>query len=178
MKTNIFFYLIVLFVIISSCNNNSKKKNIAIKSEEVLENSKNIKSENQKNIGDSIEIPSFEIDLNLSEKAEKKLADDKETLIIIANLFGESKSDPNGEGPFSLAVSEIELTDSRKAIFKNIKYSKSDYDLIKGDIWITVNVISGRKSINKNFLDVDFLEEDLEKIINKKFILKGKLIEE
>ena len=178
MRTKNIFYLIILFVIVSSCNNNSKKENIKVKLDEITKKDENVKSEKAKIIGDSLEIPSFEIDLNLSEKAEKKLEKDKETVIVIANLFGEPKSDPNREGPFPLSVSKIELTDSRKAIFKKIKYSKSDYALMKGDIWITVEVASGRKSINKNFLEVDFLEEDLEKVINKKNILNGKLIGE
>lgn len=178
MRTNNIFYLIILFVIVSSCNNNSKKGNINVKPDEITKKNENVKFEKIKILGDSIEIPSFEIDLNLSEKAERKLTEDKETVIVVANLWGEPKSDPNGEGPFPLAVSEIELTASRKAVFKNMKYAKSDYALMKGDIWITVEVASGRKSINKNFLDTDFLQEDLEKVTNKKFILNGKLIGE
>ena len=30
---------------------------------------------------------------------------------------------------------------------------------MKGDVWITIEVASGRKSINKNFLDLELLAE-------------------
>jgi hypothetical protein len=177
MKYTSVLYLIILFIVNSSCNNNSKNNNI--KAIESYSDIKKSKTEKLKVIGDSIEIPSFEIELNFSKKAEGKLASDKETVIIFANIFGEPKSDPNKEGPINLAYSKIELIGKRIALFENIKFSKATYDSLKDkNIWITVEVSSGRKSINENFLDTDFLEEDVDNVINKKFVLNGKLIGE
>ena len=180
MRNTSIFYLIILFIVNSSCNNNSKGDNIkTVESYSDIKENKTAKPEKLKIIGDSIEVPSFEIELNLSKKAEEKLISDKETVIFFANIFGEPKSDPNKEGPISLAYSKIELTDKRKALFENIKFSKTTYDSLKGkNIWITVEVSSGRKSINENFLDTDFLQEDVDNVINKKFVLNGKLIGE
>jgi hypothetical protein len=180
MKYTTVFYLIILFIVNSSCNNNSKSDNIkTVESYSDIKKNKIVNPEKLKIIGDSIEIPSFEIELNFSKKAEEKLIFDKETVIIFANIFGQPKSDPNKEGPINLAYSKIELTDKRKALFENIKFSKATYDSLKDkNIWITVEVSSGRKSINENFLNTDFLEEDVDNVINKKFVLNGKLIGE
>ena len=176
-NTNV-FYLIILSVINSSCNNNSKNNNTK-KVELKSDNIKKQKPEQLKIIGDSIEIPAFGIELNFSKKAEEKLIKDNETVIVSADIFGEPKSDPNKEGPITLASSEIELTDKRKAIFNKMKIPKSIYNSLKNyKIWITIEVVSGRKSINENFLDTDFLEDDVEKVINKNFVLNGKLIGE
>jgi hypothetical protein len=160
MNKKLAFYLYLLVLVTFSCNKNSK-----IESENTIDSKSDIKKtelgmmESIKINNDSIEIPSFEIDLSLSHKAEEKLANDEETVVVTASFFGEAKSDPNQEGPITLTYSKIELTKNRKAIFKNIKFSKALYDsLLNKNIWVIVDVTSGRKSINENFLDTDILE--------------------
>ncbi|MFB9080914.1 hypothetical protein ACFFLS_22465 [Flavobacterium procerum] len=174
------FYLIIIFIVISACNNNSNadKTKISKANSEINQN-KIAKSEKLKIVGDSIEIPSFEIEIDLSKKAEEKLRSENETIIVLTNIFGEPKSDSNQEGPLALAHSKIELTDKRKAVFKNIKISEKTYKSLESDkIWATIEIFSGRKSTNNNIIDSDFLEDDVENIINKKFVLKAKLIGE
>lgn len=151
----------------------SKRK---VESKPVIKKSKN---EQMEIVGDSIKIPAFEIELKLSKRAEEKLAKNKESIIVLATIFGEPKSDPNKEGPITLSYSKIELTNKRKVIFNKIKILKSTYNALKNKVlWITVEVSSVRKSIKENFLDTDFLEEDLDKVISKNFVLNGKLIGE
>lgn len=180
MKNTTLLYVLVLLTSLSACN--TKSKNDQIQNSELnseAQEKDESESKELKIIGDSIAIPSFEIQLELSKKAEEKLLGDDETINVLALINGEGKSDSEENVPVTLASSSIELTDKRNVVFKNIKFSKADYNALKDkNIWVTVEVSSGRKASNGNFLDVDFLEENIENVINKKFVLKGKLVYE
>ena len=134
-------------------------------------------------IGDSVIIPSFEIEVDLSQKANDKLNATKETIIVAADFTGLPK-DKNAKeylesGQFGVANSTIELSDSRIAKFKNIKFSKALYDsLEEKDISLLINIYSGRRSSKDNLLNCDILEDKMSNIKDHKFTLKGKLIGE
>ena len=68
---NIVYTLLLIFVIIS-CNQ-SKKENFEI--------TKKTEQKLGKISGDSVNVPNFEIKLNLSEKAEKTLKEKNESII-------------------------------------------------------------------------------------------------
>ncbi len=137
-------------------------------------------------VGDSIEIPSFEIALKLSENAEEKLKKDKETIIVKAIFYGnpienlpEKYRHLNDEiiGGLMLLTHSIELTDSRIVKFENLKFSKKLYPLLEDkDIRLLINVVSGRKSTDLNLLGCHSLQGRISKIKNKRFIIKGRLL--
>jgi len=136
-------------------------------------------------IGDSVEIPAFEIEVVLSKKAEAKLKKDKETVIVRADFSGvpienlpkkyQDQLDEMGE--LFLLSHSIELTDSRLAEFKEMRFSKQLYDVLKNkDISVFVFVYSGRISIDSNLLDCEVLQDSIHKIGGKRFTLRGTLI--
>ena len=87
--------LLSLTGLLIACANPTKKSNVnelireldSVNTEhsEVIEKSQN--SGYLKIVGDSVEIPYFEIELKLSEKAEEKLKKDNESVIVKAFLI-------------------------------------------------------------------------------------------
>jgi len=132
-------------------------------------------------IGDSAEIPSFEIETQLSEKAEKRLKEKKESVIVTAYFSGTPKDSTKymDDGEYAVGTHSIELTDSRIAKFSDVKISKEMYEsLADKDIQLLINVYSGRRSSKMNLLDCDILAKPVSEAKGQKFILKGKLIGE
>ncbi|MCL2312673.1 MAG: hypothetical protein FWC41_09370 [Firmicutes bacterium] len=137
-------------------------------------------------VGDTVEIPAFEIALKLSDKAEEKLKTDNETVIVMAYFTGIAKAEHLPDkykdragfgGELHLLSYPIELSDQRLARFENIKFSKELYDLLDNkDIQLLINVYSGRKSSMDNLLDCDILQDFMSEIKDKRFTLNGKLI--
>lgn len=134
--------------------------------------------------GDSLVIPSFEIELSLSPKANEKLRTRKESIIVAAYFSGQPKDTTSKEymesGAMSLAEAKEELMgEDRTAKFENVKFPRSLYDsLADKDIQVLINIYSGRRSGPDNLLDCDILQEKMSAVKEKKFTLKGKLISE
>lgn len=133
--------------------------------------------------GDSLVIPSFSIEVKLSQQAEAKLAGDKETVIVAAWFSGLPKDTASREykesGAIFIKSSEIELSNTRIANFEGIKFSKAVYDsLADKDIGILINIFSGRKSSPDNLLDCSILTDKMSAVKGQKFVLTGKLISE
>lgn len=118
----------------------------------------------------------------LDRKAEKKLKEDNESVIVKA-FFSRIPKNPteeenNLDGDRFLCSKEIELFFSRTVQFKNIKFSKKLYNsLLDKDIKLLVNVFSGRRSISYNILDCEDISEKMSIAINKTFTINGKLNE-
>lgn len=132
-------------------------------------------------IGDSAEIPSFEIEIQLSEKAGKLLEQKKESVIVTAYFSGTPKDSTKymEDGEYAVGTHSIELTDSRTAKFTGVKVSKEMYESLSDkDIQILINVYSGRRSSKMNLLECDILAKPISEARGQKFILKGKLIGE
>jgi hypothetical protein len=138
--------------------------------------------------GDLVEIPIFEIELFLSYIAEKKLMDDKESIIVAAyftselddiDKIPEEYKDRWIRGTITLLKHRIELTDTRLAIFENLEFPKDLYDLLEDkDIHVLINVFSGRRSTNVNLLNFGIVSGPISKIREKRFILIGGLLKE
>ena len=136
-----------------------------------------------KQAGDSLEIPAFEIELNLSVQANDKLNRDKETVIVDAWFSGDPKDTTSKEyaesGEMFINTKRIELAGVRIAKFEGIKFSKRQFDLLADkDIRVLINVFSGRKSSSDNLLDCAMLSDKMSAVKGKKFVLAGKLIGE
>ena len=113
--------------LLMACNNPIKENNVDkldqdlsnsvdIEHPELVEESQNL--DYLKIIGDSVEIPFFEIELKLSKKAEEKLKTDNETIIVMA--YFEGYTDRKNLKVLDILSYPIELTDERLARFENI----------------------------------------------------------
>lgn len=132
-------------------------------------------------IGDSVLIPTFEIEVQLNDKAEKKLKTDKETIIVQAYFDGIPKDTTQEEfiewGKTHIGSHGIELSNSRVARFQNVKISKIAFEELQDkNFEVLINVFSGRKSSLYNLLSCEILQEGIETIKAKRSILKGELI--
>jgi len=133
---------------------------------------------------DSLIIPSFEIEVEPSQNADKKLKDDKETIIVKAIFTGKPKDTTSNEyieKPWDrevfLTSHQIELTNIRIARFEGVKFSRAKYDsLADKDIRVFINIYSGRKSSQSNLLDGGVLQNKMSKVKGKRFPMKVKLI--
>ena len=179
MKRTTFFFLMTLFVL--SCSTKTEKKE---EQEDAKKPEESKLLEGFKVSGDSIAIPSFRITIELSAKAEKKLAKDKETIIVQAYLSGTPKDSApsllvDEMGQMNLGSPSVELKKPGTAVFKSVKISKKSYDLLaNNDFHVLINVFSGRKSTELNLLECEILEAPITSVNAKKHVLKGKLIGE
>jgi hypothetical protein len=134
-------------------------------------------------LGDSVEIPPFEIEVSLSPKAEEKLKEGKETVIVVAYFTGKPKdttlSEYKDNGEILVTSRKIELAELRKAKFEGIKFSKGLYDSLSSkDISLLINVFSGRRSTDNNLLSCGIIEQQMSKLKGTSYTIKGRLIEE
>lgn len=132
-------------------------------------------------MGDSVLIPSFSIQVNLSKTANEKLVHDKETIIVSALFSGSPKDTLSKEyremGEMFITEARIELDSSRLATFAGIKFPKARYDsLADKDIRLLINIFSGRRAGPDNLLDCNILEEKMSAVKGRTFTLTGKLI--
>lgn len=185
-----FLNTFLLFIFLLSCTSHDAKKNNNAQGKDTLINNGVVKpgttSLNNtvsyyKFEGDSVIIPSFEINVSLSAKAKQKLKKDKETIIVIAYFSGQPKDTTTEEylksGSMGITSAQSEIKDSGIAKFEGIKFSKALYDsLADKDIELLVNVVSGRRSAKDNLLNCDILEDKMSRIKGKRFTIKGKLI--
>lgn len=132
--------------------------------------------------GDSIEVPMFEIEVKLAPRAEKKLKDDHETIVVQAYFSG-IPTDTTGEqyreeGRIPVGSQKVELTQPGVARFEGIKISKTDFEsLANKDFEVLINIYSGRKSIDLNLLNCDILAEPISKVRGQRHTLNGDLIQ-
>lgn len=132
---------------------------------------------------DYVKLPTFEIELDLSSKAEKQLHRKNETIIVQAYFRGVPKDKTNEEfrewGKIEITQYRIELESERIACFSDVRISKSTMDELESEnVEVLINVFSGRKSSPYNILDVNILQEPINEIKGKKHTLIGKLLEE
>ena len=133
-------------------------------------------------VGDSIVIPTFEIEVSNSSKAGRTLANRKETVIVSAMFNGEplSAQDRDDIGMMPVLDKNIELSGKNHvARFEGLKFSRKQLDkLADKDINLLINVFSGRKSSEDNLLDCGIMQMKASEFGNKRFVLSCKLIGE
>lgn len=131
---------------------------------------------------DSVLLPEFEIELKLSEKAEKKLKAQNESIIVRAHFSGIPKDTAMSEylkyGSVNIGSYGVELFDKRIAKFENVKISNDAFELLSDkNFEVLINIVSGRRSSQFNILSVDILQGKIDSIRTKRHILNGKLIQ-
>ena len=133
--------------------------------------------------GDSLLLPTFEIEVTLSDSAKKKMTADGETIIVKAYLTGQPKDSVDIEltelGELFLGTPQIELDRPGIARFDKINISKKTYEaLVDKDFEILINIYSGRRSSENNLLDAELLQGPASTVTGKRHILNAKLIRE
>ena len=120
MKKLLSLYIAVVFLLSCSSHKEEKKNDAPAKNDSVALNS----NDYLQITGDSVEIPSFEIEVSFSPKAEEKLKTMKETIIVAAYFSGIPKDttlkDYLKYGEIAITSNERELSDNRVAKFEEI----------------------------------------------------------
>ncbi len=131
--------------------------------------------------GDSLIIPTFEIEVSNSAAADNTLTKKKETILVDASFSGEplNEKDADDMGMF-ITEHQVELSgDNRIARFEGIKFHKKTLaKLVSKDINLLINVYSGRKSTQDNQLTCAILDKKASEFANKRFVLNCQLISE
>jgi hypothetical protein len=103
-------------------------------------------------------VPEFAVTVKLSETAQMKLQALHESVLVIAYFDG----DPlHGKGKYNAPMRGVVLGNDEKlvdannvATFSDTKISQGDWDNLSGkDYYVTINVVSARKSSKDNLLD-------------------------
>jgi hypothetical protein len=134
-------------------------------------------------VGDSVVIPTFEIEIQLDESAEKKIQSENESIIVQAYFSGIPKDTTIEEysewDKLKIGSYRIELYDTRVALFENVKLPRKVLNELQDtNFEILINVFTGRKSSMYNLISCISLQEGIESLKGKRHIIKGKLIPE
>jgi hypothetical protein len=134
--------------------------------------------------GDSVVVPPFAVQVQLSNKADRQLAIRAETIIVAVYLEGgpighSTNTAPLAkEGGVRVAEARIELRTGRIARFSSIKVARSLYDqLAEKDLDLLVNVVSGRRSTQDNLLDCTIIQEKISAVAGRTRLTTGHLLE-
>jgi hypothetical protein len=106
----------------------------------------------------SIVVPEFSIAVRLSETAQKKLRAMHESVLVIAYFDGDplpGKGKDNSPMRGVVLGNVEKLSDTNNvATFSDTKISQSNWDdLSSKDYYVTINVVSARKSSKDNLLE-------------------------
>ncbi|NII28755.1 hypothetical protein HB364_26980 [Pseudoflavitalea sp. X16] len=178
---------ISLMAALLSCTNNDRKENTPSTKDSiaVVGANKSVDSltpDGYFSIGkDSILISPFEIAVSLSPRAEERIKQGKETIIVHVFFTGTPRDSSGAEleedGSFHVAATKKEIVYGQVARFDNVRFSHKIYDqLADKDIELGVNVYSGRKSSPDNLLNCESLFDKISHVAHKRFTLEGKLI--
>jgi|GEM_PF-2350665 len=131
--------------------------------------------------GNQVIVMPFDFEIVLSPKAQARMAEGHETIIVDVSLDGmprdSSKVELSEDGSFNLASVRKEIRYGDTARFDHLTFPRKWYDqLADTDAEISVNVFSGRKSTKDNLLDVEFLSAKISSVVRRHITLRGKLI--
>jgi hypothetical protein len=106
----------------------------------------------------TIVVPEFSIAVRLSEPAQKKLQTTHESVLVIAYFDGDplpGKGKDNSPMRGVVLGNDEKLVDANNvATFSDTKISQGNWnDLSSKDYYVTINVVSARKSSKDNLLD-------------------------
>jgi len=151
------------------------------------------KEDSLKIVGDHVIIPNFKIEVNLSDKAVKSLQKNKESIIASLFFYGDASDEnslpedikkelgPNGLKLLVYDMEKIDINQSNEFEITNLSFPKKLYDALSSkEIYVNINVFSGRRTFKDNILDMEFYDSKLNEIIShSSFInLNGRLLTE
>lgn len=200
MKLKLSILTLLTFLLMSSCKEKSKEltkeqdqKSISHPEKEILVTERPLEKTQLEIQGDKIIVPDFRLEVNLSDKAVKKLKDSKESVIASLYLYGDVADEnlipkkfkkllgPTGIKLTSLDIEKKEINQSNEFQVTNISFPKELYDLlVSKDVLINISVYSGRRTFKDNILYMEAYDSKLSDIIaHSSFInLNGRLLTE
>jgi len=143
--------------------------------------------------GDRVIIPNFKIEVNLSDKAVELLQKNKESIIASLFFYGDVADEnslpadikkelgPNGLKLLVYDMEKINVIQSNELEITHLSFPKKLYDALSDkDIYVNINVFSGRRVFKDNVLDMEFYDSKFNEIISHSgFInLNGRLLAE
>lgn len=143
--------------------------------------------------GDRVIIPDFKLEVNLSDEAVKSLQKNKESIIASLFFYGDIADEnslpedvkkqlgPNGLKLLATEIEKIDITQSNEFQITNLSFPKKLYDALSNkEIYVNINVFSGRRAFKDNILDMEFYDSKLNDIMSHShFInLNGRLLKE
>ena len=185
------FYILIVLVLLLQCKKAEKRNIGSENSKDKVELGTSSEGLKVKVEGDSVEIPSYQLEVKLSEDAVKKLNANKETIVISTYFYGMPKDSTLLSADVKKNLDlyglnllkkdrELKMIEKNNLIkFDHLKIPKSLYNaLIDNNISLNVNVYSGRRSFNDNILDIDAYDGNYGEVLKQSGILKlnGKLL--
>lgn len=130
-----------------------------------------------------IAVPEFSIAVKLSKTAQKKLQGMHESVLVIAYFDGDplpGKGKDNSPMRGGVLGRDRKLVDPNNvATFADSKISQSHWnDLADKDYYVTINVVSARKTSNDNLLDCDDPMDRISRFVGKSTQVLCRLIGE
>jgi len=131
--------------------------------------------------GDSLRVPAFDVQIELSEKAKQRIVGKGESIVVDVFLEGNPKPGSRAkleeDGSFFLGSVKREIRYGQTAHIDDLKLPKQLYDQLDDkDADLTVNIYTGRHTSPDNLITGDFLGDKVSKIAGRNFLLKYKLI--
>lgn len=143
-----------------------------------------VSSQRQGVSSDAAQFEGFNVTVALSDKARKRLADGKETIVVAAYLNGNPKPGAlkqyiSETGEIDLGEEQTEIVPGADASFGEIKLKKDALEQTddQGPL-LLVNVYSGRKSSPDNLLDCGINQGPLRAVQHTSISISCKLIGE
>lgn len=175
--------IVLLFVTLSfnACSQKEDKSEDE-KTENSTEDEKTSENmETETTESDSVLVPSFEIELQLTEEAENKIKNNNESVIFSLLFLGDptdkSLIDPSSGDKYVMGNKDFELVDERVLKVENVKIAKEVYDnLADKDYEINVNVFTGRRTFETNLISCGIIQDKISKLKGKRHVIKGGLI--
>lgn len=185
------FGLLLSLLLFISCNKKTENYSLSeVNKKSEIPQTAAVDSSGFRIIGDSVEIPKYQLEINLSDDALKKLNDKKESIIVSYYFYGnpkDGKQNPEIEKNMDLYGLKLleksqevrSIKKSTQVTFSGLKFSKNLYDALSNkDISLNINVYSGRRSFDDNILDMEAYDGPFNDILKHSgFInLNGKLL--
>ena len=176
-------YLIpILLLLLASCNEAKEEK----KDQKQQQNSKDSTSNKDtlaKAESDSIVMPSFTIELQLSEEVLAKTYENGETIIVLADFLGDpidttiDDYDYQSMGKLPIGSEKIELSNGTSAAFHQVKFAQSTLDQLKSqDIEVSINIYTGRKTVKTNLISCGYIQKKISELNKEKQVISCELI--
>jgi hypothetical protein len=131
--------------------------------------------------GDSLRVPAFDVQIELSEKAKQRILGKRESIVVDVFLEGTPKAGSRAkleeDGSFFLGSVKREIRYGQTAHIDDLKFPIKLFDQLEDkDADLTVNVYTGRHTSPDNLITGDFLGDKVSKIAGRNYVLKYKLI--
>ncbi|OPC37953.1 hypothetical protein [Elizabethkingia miricola] len=183
--------LLIAITLLTQCNEKAIEKDIRnnISEEKNISNSKNILQIK----GNEILVPNLKLIVYLSKDAIQKLQKNNESVIASLLLYGDiedeetlpeeirNKVGPDGLRLGTFQIEEKNISEAISFNFNNLIIPKKFYErLANKNVYLNINVFSGRKAFKDNILNVESFDSNISRIFShgNKVILNGHLIPE